>query len=45
MTDSKNSGEDFLTKKNESTILFGLAIESGMSNSAIKLSYFTRNID
>ncbi|KAK0595675.1 hypothetical protein LWI29_008945 [Acer saccharum] len=45
MTDSKNSGEDFLTKKNESTTLSGLATKSGMSNSAIKLSYFTGNSD
>ncbi|KAK0595622.1 hypothetical protein LWI29_008434 [Acer saccharum] len=45
MTDSKNSGEDFLTKKNESTTLSGLATKSGMSNSAIEFSYFTGNSD
>ena len=45
MTDSKNSGKDFLTKKNESTTLSGLATKLGMSNSAIKLSYFTGNSD
>ena len=45
MTNSKNSGKDSLTKKNESTTLSRLATVSGMSNSAIKLSYFTGNSD